>query len=183
VRRAGAAAQHRGDPGIERFFHLLRADEMDMRVDPAGRQDAPFARDDLGARPDRNGHARLRIGIARLADGMDAPVAQRHIGLDHAPMVQDHRIGDHGVRRALRPRDLALPHAVADHLAAAELHFLAIDGEILLHPDQQRGIAQADAVARGRAKHAGIGGAAHAHRHRHSAPITVPRNPMTTRAP
>ena len=54
---------------------------------------------------------------------------------------------------------LRLAHAVADHLAAAEFHFLAIDGVIVFDFDEQFGVGQADAVARGRAEHFGIGAA------------------------
>ena len=52
---------------------------------------------------------------------------------------------------------LALPHAVADHLAAAELHFLAVDGEVLLDLDPQLGVGEPHAVAGRRAEHLGIG--------------------------
>ena len=58
--------------------------------------------------------------------------------------------------------DLALAHAVADHLAAAELHLLAIDGEILLDLDEELGVGEPDPVADGRAEHLGIGGAGNA---------------------
>jgi hypothetical protein len=51
-------------------------------------------------------------------------------------------------------RHLALAHAVADHLAAAELHLLAIGGEILLDLDDELGIGQPHLVAGGRAEHA-----------------------------
>ena len=52
---------------------------------------------------------------------------------------------------------LALAHAVADHLAAAELHLLAVDGEVALDLDDQVGVGEAHAVAGGRAVHLGIG--------------------------
>ena len=54
---------------------------------------------------------------------------------------------------------LALAHAVADHLAAAELHFLAVDGVVALDFDDQLGVGEAHAVARGGAEHLGIGAA------------------------
>jgi hypothetical protein len=50
--RAGAAAEHGGDAAVERIVDLLGADEMDMAVDAARRDDLAFARDDLGARAD-----------------------------------------------------------------------------------------------------------------------------------
>ncbi len=59
----------------------------------------------------------------------------------------------------LGPRRLRLAHAVANGLAAAELHLLAIDGEVALHLDDQRGIGEAHPVAGGGAVHLGIEGA------------------------
>ena len=49
--RAGAAAQHGGDAGDDGLGYLLRADEMNVRVDTARRHDHPLTRDDLGVRP------------------------------------------------------------------------------------------------------------------------------------
>ena len=59
---------------------------------------------------------------------------------------------------------LALAHAVADHLAAAELHFLAVDGEIAFDFDDEIGIGEAHAIADRRAEHLGIGAPADLHR-------------------
>ena len=56
--------------------------------------------------------------------------------------------------RALR--GLRLAHAVADHLAAAELHLLAVGGEILLDLDDELGVGEAHPVAGGRAEHLGV---------------------------
>ena len=53
-------------------------------------------------------------------------------------------------------RGLRLPHAVADHLAAAELHLLAVGGEILLDLDHELGVGEAQPVALGRAEHLGV---------------------------
>ena len=66
---------------MQRVVDLLRADEVDMRVDAAGGQDAPLARDDLGPRADDDVDARLGVGVAGLADLVDAPVAQADVGL------------------------------------------------------------------------------------------------------
>ena len=52
---------------------------------------------------------------------------------------------------------LALAHAVADHLAAAELDLLAVDRVIALDLDQQLGVAQAHAVAGGGTEHLRVG--------------------------
>ena len=58
-----------------------------------------------------------------------------------------------------RLRGLRLAHAVADHFAAAELHLLAIGGQVAFHLDEQIGVGQAHAVAGGRPEHVGIGSA------------------------
>ncbi len=95
----------------------------------------------------------------------DAPVPDADVRLDDAGMIDDERVGNDGVDRAIGPADLALAHAVADHLAAAELHLLAIDGEVLLYLHDQFGIGEADLVTNGRAEHVGIGGAGNASGH------------------
>jgi hypothetical protein len=102
--------------------------------------------------------AGLDVGIAGLADRRDAAVGDADVGLDDAPMVEDQRVGDHRVDGALALAPLALPHAVADHLAAAELDLLAIDRAVGLDLDHQVGVGEPHAVADGRAEHRGIGG-------------------------
>ena len=72
--RAGAAADHGGDAAHQRFFDLLRADEMDVAVDAAGGEDHAFTGDHLGAGADSDGHAGLDVRVAGLADGGDAAV-------------------------------------------------------------------------------------------------------------
>src|SRR5690606_21316327 len=80
------------------------------------------------------------------------------VGLDDAPVVEDQRVRDHDVD-GFRRRALALAHAVAYDLAAAELDLVAVDRRITLDLDDERRVAQADAVARRRAEHVGIGAA------------------------
>ncbi len=46
-RRAGPAAQQRGQARIQRLFDLLRADKMNMHIDAAGRYDLALAGDDF----------------------------------------------------------------------------------------------------------------------------------------
>src|SRR4029079_1039075 len=115
------------------------------------------AREYLGARPDDDRHARLDVRIAGLADGMDVAVFETDVGLDDPPVVDDQRVGDHGVDRAALVGDLRLAHAVADHLAAAELHLFAVGREILLDLDDQIGVGEPHAVARGGSEHIGVG--------------------------
>src|SRR5258707_14290359 len=87
----------------------------------------------------RSGDARLDIRISGLADRGDAALLQADVGLHNPPVVEDQRVGDNGIDRALLIGDLALSHAIADHLAAAEFYLLAIGGEVLLHLDDEIG--------------------------------------------
>ncbi len=144
---------------MQRVVDLLRTDEMDMAVEPARGQDPALARDGLGPGAHDDIDARLGIGVSGLADRRDPPVPQPHIGLVDAGMVDDQRIGDDRIGRALPVGDLRLSHAVADHLAAAELDLFAIGRVVLLDLDEQIGIRQSHPVARGGAVHIGIGGA------------------------
>ena len=141
-------------PEGQRLVDLLRADEVDVAVDRAGGDDHALGGDDLGAGPDDDVHARLHVRVAGLADGADARAAQADVGLDDAPVVDDQRIGDHAVHRLGRagPVDhLALAHAVADGLAAAEFDLFAVAAGaqrvVLFDLDDQFGVGQAHAVA------------------------------------
>src|SRR5690606_39984207 len=78
-------------------------------------------------------------------------------------MVDYQRIDDHRVAGAAVTVCLVLTHAVADHLAAAELDLFAIGGEVALHLDHELRIGQPYPVAGGRAIHVGIKGAGHLH--------------------
>ena len=97
--RPGAAAEHGRDARVQRFLDELRADPVDVGVDPAGGDDAALARDRLGARPDDDVDVRLHVRVAGLADADDAAVADADVGLDDAPVVEDQRVGDDGVDR------------------------------------------------------------------------------------
>jgi len=52
VRRTRPAADDRRDAAGQRLVDQLRADQVDVRVDRAGRQDLPVAGDDLRRRAD-----------------------------------------------------------------------------------------------------------------------------------
>ncbi len=170
--RPGAAAQHGGDAGHQRLLHLLRADEVDMGVDAAGGEDAALAGDGLGAGTDDDVHARLHVGVAGLADAGDAPVLDADVGLDDAPVIEDQGVGDDRVHH-LGAGALALAHAVADHLAAAELHLLAVDRAVVLDLDPQLGVAEAHPVAHRGPVHLRVG-LSRDPGHQSSPPITSP---------
>ena len=174
-RRAGAAADHRRHAGIERLVDLLRADEMDVGIDATGGDNHAFTGNDLGAGADDNRDAGLDVRVAGFADGGDTAVLQADVGLDDTGhRVDDQCIGDHGIDGFGRDT-LTLAHAVADDLAAAEFHFLTVDRVVLLDPDDQLRIGQAQAVAGRRAEHFGIGLAGDFCAH--SAPWIKPRKP------
>ena len=150
--RARSAADHRRGAVRKRFVDLLRRDEVNVAIDGAGGDDLAFARDHFRGRADHQIgiDARLRVGISGFADFHDAAVADSDVGLHDAPMIDDQRVGDHQIERAVlglaRGRG-ALAHAVANHLAAAERDLVAVDGEVVLHFDDQLGVGQANAIA------------------------------------
>jgi hypothetical protein len=161
--RTRAAADHRRHARHQRLVDLLRTDEMDVRIDPARGDDHPFAGDDFGGSADDDVHTGLDVRVARLAELRDPAILDRNVALDDAPPVDDERVGDHRVGRVLR-HPLALAHAVANHLAAAEFHLLAVDREIALDFDDELGVRETHAIAGRRPEHLGIRPAADLHR-------------------
>ena len=154
-RRSRSTADHGRDPGGDGNLDLLGTDHVDVSVQAPRGADHAFARDHLGSRSNHQTriNARLDQRIAGAADGDDLAVADADVALDDSQVIDDDRVGDHEVdvwcAHMLMVR--ALPHAVADHLAAAEDHLVAGMGVILLDLDQELGISQADPVADGRA--------------------------------
>ena len=145
--RSGAAAEHGGNAGGDGLTDLLRSDEVDMRVDPAGREDQAFTGDDVGTgADDQPGIDSIHnVRIAGFADGADQPVFDAHVGLDNAPVIDNQGIGDDQVRHVYRGGGLA--HAIANCLASAELDLVTIDGAVFLDLDDQVCISQADPVS------------------------------------
>ena len=146
---AGAAAEHRGDAGGDRLVDLLGADEVDVGVDGAGGQQPPLAGDHLGPGADDEGGVDPALGVrvARLADADDPAGLDADVRLDDPPMVEDEGVGDHQVERVRGAG--RLPHPVPDDLAAAERHLVTVDGEVPLDLEQQIGVGEPHAVARG----------------------------------
>ena len=130
-------------------YDLLRADEMDVRVDAAGGEDQALAGDRFGG--DADDHPRRDaghdVGIAGLADAGDAAVLDADVGLADAGPVDDQRVGDDAVERVGIADAGGLAHAVAEHLAAAELALVAVDRGVVLDLGDETGVAEADAIA------------------------------------
>ena len=135
--RAGAAANHGGHTGCDRSFDLLGTNEVDVGINAACSENHPFPRDRLGAGADRDIDIVLNVGITCFADFGDAPVFDANIRLDNAPPIQNQGIGDDGIHRSFSAGDGGLGHAIANRFAAAELHLVAVGGEVLLYLDQQ----------------------------------------------
>src|SRR5690606_4428314 len=93
----GAAADHCRYAGHQGFFDLLRADEVDMRIDTAGGNNRALSGDNLGASADFDGDARLDIAVTCLADGGNFSALDADICLDDAPVIDNQRIGDNGI--------------------------------------------------------------------------------------
>src|SRR6516162_8718501 len=158
-----------------------------MHVDAAGRDNLTLAGDHLGSRSENDVDVRLHIGIARLAYGGNAPVLDTDVGLHNPPVIENERVGDDGINRALAAGSLRLAHAVADDFPATELHLLAIDCKVLFHLDDEVGIGEAHLVSDRWAKHLRVGGTSHSVRHarlprssteNHGA-VTLRKAPMT----
>ena len=143
---------------------------MNVRVDAAGREDEPFAgnRFGRGAHDHVRRHAGHHIRIAGLADAGDSSVLHAHVRLVDAGPVDDERVGDHEVERVGLGHAGRLSHAVAQHLAAAELAFVAVDGVVALDFGDEIGIAEPDPIARRRSVDVGV---------------MPPRHPYVTIAP
>ena len=102
-RRASAAADQRRQPIRQGLCDDLRTDEMDMRIDSAGRHDLAFCRKHFRAGADLHAfrHAIHQVGIAGLADTDNAAIPDADVRLDDPPPIDDDRIGDDEIERAL----------------------------------------------------------------------------------
>src|SRR3990167_11429224 len=150
-----------------------------MGVDAAGGEDHAFAGDHFGGTADGDGAGRVAVRVPRFAARGDASAFQADVGFNNAPGVDDQRVGDYRVDH-VGGAQLTLAHAVADDLAAAELHLVAVGGEVLFDLDPQVGIGQTHLVADGGAEHVGVGLAGNLHQ---SAPMMRPAKPNTRRSP
>ena len=157
------AADHGGHARHQRLVDLLRADEVDVSVDAAGGHDQPLAGNDFGSGADDDVDPGLDVRVAGLAESGDPAFLDRDVAFDDAPPVDYQRIGDHRVGAIFR-RSLALAHAVANDLAAAEFDFLTVDREILLDLDDELGVGETYPIAYRWPEHFDIGAATDLHR-------------------
>src|SRR5207244_12960091 len=98
------AAIQRRKPVRQALIDDLRTDEVEVRIDSTRRNDLAFRREHFGAGADLHpfGHAFHHVGIAGLADADNATIPDADIRLHYPPAIDDDRIRDHEVERALR---------------------------------------------------------------------------------
>jgi hypothetical protein len=101
-------------------------------------------------------HAGHDVRVTGLANAHDAPALNADVGLENAGVIHHQRVGNDQIQRVGLGNTGGLAHAVAQHLAAAELAFLAVHAVVAFHGYQQVGIAEAHPVAGGGAVHVGI---------------------------
>ena len=150
--RAGSSAEHRRQSAGDRFVGLLWTDEVNVGVDAPGGQDLALAGDHLGR--DTHHHrvvnAGHHVGVAGFADADDAAVLDADISLEDAGVIDDQGVGDQQVQRVGLRDSGGLAHALAEHLASAELALVPVDRVIVFDLQHQAGVTQPQPVAGGR---------------------------------
>ena len=131
---------------------------MDMHIERTGGQHMAFTRNNLGRNPhDEIGiNTRHNIGITRFANTGDAPIFNPNIRLVYPRIINDKRIGNHEIQRPILRHTRGLAHTIAQHLAPAKFAFIAINCIIILHFNDEMGIAQLNAVSPCGTVHTGI---------------------------
>lgn len=148
--RDRSPSEQRREASGNSLVHDLGTDEMDMTVDSAGCDDPPFGGEGFSARTDLHSrrHPIHKVRIAGFADPDNATVTNTDVRLDHAPIVEDHRVGDDQIECPLRTRRRrGLSHPIPDDLPSAELGFLTGNGEIAHDFDDQIRVGEAYAVS------------------------------------
>mmetsp|Transcript_32807 Transcript_32807/g.110574 ORF Transcript_32807/g.110574 Transcript_32807/m.110574 type:complete len:445 (-) Transcript_32807:325-1659(-) len=153
-RRARPATVHCRNPRRNRFRDLLRADEVNVRVDGPRRDDEAFCCNRL--RVDADDHARRdavhAVRVPCFANPHNQVPFDPDIRLDDAELgADDESVGDDHVQGINGGDARGLALALAQRLAAAKLAFVSVDPKVLLDAQPQRRVAEAHAVARRRA--------------------------------
>src|SRR5215831_13523423 len=107
---------------------------MNVRVDPAGGDNQPFAGDGFGGDANYHAgrHAGHHVGVACFADPSDASALDADVSLVNTGPIYDERVRDDAVERIVLVDARCLAHAVAEHFAAAELAFVAVHSVVAL---------------------------------------------------
>mmetsp|Transcript_32922 Transcript_32922/g.86977 ORF Transcript_32922/g.86977 Transcript_32922/m.86977 type:complete len:576 (+) Transcript_32922:30-1757(+) len=151
----GPAAVHGGESRGDGIIDLLRADEVHVHVATAGSHDHLLGSDRLGVHADDHPrrHALHAIGVARLADANNPVALDADVRLDDAQLrVDDQGVGHHDVQRPGGVDAGGLAHALAQHLAAAELALVAVHRQVPLHLRDQARVSEGHLVTHGGAE-------------------------------
>ena len=137
IRGAYTTTDKRSDSVTQCCICLLRRDVVHVAVDTSGRKDEVLARDGIGSRTrnQRGIDTRHNIGVTRLSDACDTAILDTHIGLDNAQHgVEDCHIGNNHIESTcLRGNGVGQCHAVAQSLASAIDHLIAIVAQVALN--------------------------------------------------
>ncbi|GAA3082210.1 hypothetical protein GCM10020254_28260 [Streptomyces goshikiensis] len=129
---------------------------MDVGVHGAGGGDQPLAGDDRGAGADDDVHPVEGVGVPGPADRVDAALADADGDLADAEDGVDHQhVADHHVAGLADGGGLQV-QAVAGGLAEACQEFVPGLLGVVLDPDGQPGVAEADPVPGPRAEDGGV---------------------------
>src|SRR5262249_22522116 len=145
----GSAADEGGDPAGQRVVRLLRTDEVNVRIDAARGEDEAFSGDRFGgnAHDHSVGHAGHHVGIPGLADPGNAAALDADVGLPYAGPVDDERVRDHAVERAVARDARGLTHSVPKHLPAAELALVPVHRRVVFDFCDKARVAEPDPIA------------------------------------
>src|SRR5712671_6534048 len=116
VRRTGTSTQHRGDARVQCVLNLLWADEVNMSIDAAGRDNLALACDDFSTGADDDVDSRLHVGVAGFADPRNEPITDPDVRLDDSPVIEDDGIRDDRIHGPFGAGALGLSHPVTDDL-------------------------------------------------------------------
>ena len=128
----------RGDAGRQRLLDLLRADEVDVASMPPAVRIVPSpAMTSVPGPMTMPGHAGCMSGLPALPMADDAAVLDADVGLDDAPVVEDQRVGDDGVERAVGAGAPATGPCRRGSPCRRRTRLLAVDGEVVLDLDDR----------------------------------------------
>jgi len=103
-------------------------------------------------------HAVHEVGIARLADVVDAISLDPDVGLDDPQRrIKDNGVGDDAIQGEGGGH---LAHSLAEGRAPAEFAFVAVVGEVGFDAEEEGGASEVESVAGGEAVGVGVGGGA-----------------------
>src|SRR5437667_11563170 len=116
---------------------------MDMRVDAAGSKNLSLPRQNFRRSADLHpsSYSVHDAGITGLSYRSNPTVSDCNISLIYSGVIENQRVGNHQIRGTSGTGCFGrLPHTIADDLAAAELHLIAVDCPVRFDFDDELGI-------------------------------------------